>query len=75
MACYPGAAFRIEIEKCDKCGGKVKVIVEASNRSLEDPTVIEKILKHLGLDAATGLHNRSPPTRSRVLFDQTSILF
>ena len=40
--------FGIEIEKCDKCGGKVKIIA-----SIEDPDVIEKILKHLGLGAAS----------------------
>ena len=35
--------FAIEIEKCDRYGGKVKIIA-----SLGDPDVIEKILKHLG---------------------------
>ena len=35
------AAFRIEIEKCEKCGGKVEIIA-----CLEDPEVIQKILKH-----------------------------
>ena len=44
---FVGAAIRIEIEKCEKCGGKVKVIA-----CIEDPEVIEKILKHLGLDEA-----------------------
>ena len=37
--------FAIEIEKCEKCGGKVKIIA-----SIEDPDVIENILKHPGLD-------------------------
>jgi len=50
------AAFRIEIEKCEKCGGNVKIIA-----SIEDPEVIEKILKHLGLDEASQARNRSPP--------------
>jgi hypothetical protein len=59
--------FKIEIEKCEKCGGKVKVIA-----SIEEPEVIKKILKHLGLDGATGLHNRSPPTNINELFDQTT---
>ena len=37
---FVGAAIRIEIEKCEKCGGKVKVIA-----CIEDPEVIvEKIL-------------------------------
>ena len=43
-----GAAIRIEIETCEKCGGNVKIIA-----SIEDPDVIEKILKHLGLDEAS----------------------
>ena len=34
--------FAIEIEKCEECGGEVKAIA-----SIEDPDVIEKILKHL----------------------------
>jgi hypothetical protein len=42
--------FAIDIEKCEKCGGPVRIIVDASNRSIEDPDVIQKILKHLGLD-------------------------
>ena len=45
---FVGAAIRIAIEKCEKCGGKVKVIA-----CIEDPEVIEKILKHLGLDEAS----------------------
>lgn len=48
--------FAIEIEKCGKCAGKVKIIA-----SIEDPNVIEKILKHLGLDEASQTRNRSPP--------------
>lgn len=37
---FVGAALRIEIEKCEKCGGPVRIIVDASNRSIEDPDVI-----------------------------------
>ena len=48
--------FAIEIEKCEKCGGNVKIIA-----SIEDPEVIEKILKHLGLDETSQARNRSPP--------------
>jgi len=48
--------FAIEIETCEKCGGNVKIIA-----SIEDPDVIEKILKHLGLDEASQARNRSPP--------------
>ncbi len=59
--------FAIEIEKCEKCGGKVKIIA-----SIEDPDVIQKILKHLGLDQASGLRNRSPP---EALFEHNTSLF
>ena len=61
------AAFRIEIEKCEKCGGKVNIIA-----SIEDPEVIEKILKHLGLDEASQVKNRSPPVG---LFGHSGQLF
>jgi len=40
-------AIALEIEKCENCGGKMKIIA-----CIEDPDVIEKILKHLGLDEA-----------------------
>ncbi len=54
--------FDIDIEKCDKCGGKLKVIA-----SIEDPEVIEKILHHLGLDKSPEAPvSRSPPS---ALFD------
>ena len=62
-----GAAIRIEIEKCEKCGGRVKIIA-----SIEDPVVIEKILKHLGLDEASQARNRSPPEG---LFPHSTKLF
>ncbi len=51
--------FAIDIEKCQKCGGKMKVIA-----CIEDPEVIEKILKHLGLDESPTAHNRSPPSQT-----------
>jgi len=59
--------FAIEIEKCEKCGGKVNIIA-----SIEDPEVIEKILKHLGLDEASQVKNRSPPVG---LFGHSGQLF
>jgi hypothetical protein len=34
--------FKIDIETCEACGGKVAIIA-----SIEDPVVIEKILTHL----------------------------
>ena len=49
--------FSIEIEKCEQCGSKVKII-----SSIEEPDVLEKILKHLGLDEDSQAGNRSPPT-------------
>ena len=48
-----GAAIRLEIEKCENCGGKMKIIA-----GIEDPDVIEKILKYLGLDEASQARNR-----------------
>ena len=57
----------MEIERCNKCGGPVRVIA-----SIEDPDIIEKILKHLGLDQASQPHNRSPP---ETLFEYPSNLF
>jgi hypothetical protein len=35
--------FRIEIERCGRCGGQMKVIA-----AIEDPAVIERILRHVG---------------------------
>lgn len=52
--------------------GPVRVIVEASNRSMEDPDVIQKILKHLGLDRESQPHIRAPPD---TLFDYPANLF
>lgn len=34
--------FRIDIESCERCGGKVRIIA-----SIEDPQVIGRILAHL----------------------------
>jgi len=65
-------AIEIEIEKCEKCGGPVRVIA-----SIEDTEVIpdasdRKILKHLGLDSASSPQIRSPP---ETLFDHSPDLF
>jgi len=59
--------FAIEIEKCEKCGGPIRIIA-----SIEDPDVIQKILKHLGLDQPKDPQNRSPPTD---LTDRQTTLF
>ena len=59
--------FSIDIEKCEKCGGPVRIIA-----SIEDPDVIQKILNHLGLDQREDPQNRSPPAE---LTDQQTTLF
>ena len=59
--------FSIGIEKCGKCGGPVRIIA-----SIEDPHVIQKTLKHLGLDQPGDPQNRSPPSD---LTDQSTTLF
>jgi hypothetical protein len=59
--------FAIDIEKCEKCGGPVRIIA-----SIEYPDVIQKILKHLGLDQTEYPQNRSPPAE---LTDQQTTLF
>ena len=41
--------FRIEIARCGRCGGAVKVIA-----AIEEPAVIERILRHLGEYEAGG---------------------
>ena len=49
--------FNIDIETCTDCGGPVKIIA-----CIEDPVVVEKILRHLERkDATTTVH--SPPSR------------
>ena len=58
--------FAIEIKKCEKCGGPVRVIA-----SIEEPEVIQKILKHLGVDQVSQPQARSPPEG---LFDYSANL-
>jgi len=53
--------FRIEIEQCTRCGGRLKVIA-----SIEEPELIERILAHRreqgGEEAMTvSLGARAPP--------------
>ncbi|MCK6371677.1 MAG: hypothetical protein L6Q83_10215, partial [Gammaproteobacteria bacterium] len=57
--------FRIEIDRCERCGGKVRIIA-----SIDDPQVIGRILSHLQeregagstpADAATAHRARAPP--------------
>jgi hypothetical protein len=40
--------FALDIETCRQCGGRLRVIA-----SIEAPAVIERILEHLGRDAAS----------------------
>ena len=54
--------FDIDIDVCERCGGQVKVMA-----SIEDPKVIEHILKHLKQkDGATQQANdyTQPPERA-----------
>ncbi|WP_197481255.1 transposase, partial [Oleiphilus sp. HI0086] len=53
--------FNIDIEVCEHCGGHVKVIA-----SIEDPDIIEQILKHLKQKAAKAdtNHHNQPPERA-----------
>jgi len=53
--------FRVDIETCRRCGGRVKVIA-----SIEDPGVVRQILDHLDQRARppppiSGSHVRAPP--------------
>ena len=50
--------FQIDVETCPKCGGSVKVIA-----CIEDPPVIERILRHLASKDVPGLwpDSRAPP--------------
>ena len=56
--------FDIDIETCERCGGKVKVIA-----SIEGPAAIAPILKHLKQKAALKAdiqpHERPPPAMGR----------
>jgi len=50
--------FAIDIEICRSCGGKLRVIA-----SIEDSAVVERILEHLGRDAAP-VDAAAPPSRA-----------
>jgi hypothetical protein len=62
--------FRIDIEQCERCGGKVRIIA-----SIEDPQVIGRILAHLEqtkqargavADLTTAHRARGPPGQGRL---------
>jgi len=58
--------FNIDIEVCSRCGGSVKVIVEASNRCIEEQDAIDRILAHLESKEQNtpALPHLAPPTRA-----------
>jgi len=60
--------FNIDIETCEKCKGPVKIIA-----CVEDPAVIEKILKHLRGKALSNNRAQPPPGRAppQIGFDFT----
>jgi hypothetical protein len=51
--------FEIDLEHCPHCGGPLTIIA-----AIEDPTVIAKILTHLGLST------RAPPRATARAFDR-----
>ncbi len=62
--------FRIDIERCERCGGKVRIIA-----SIADPQVIGRILSHLEpteqargspADLATAHRARGPPGQGQI---------
>ena len=60
--------FNIDISVCGQCGGTVRVVVETSNRCIEDPDVIRRILDHLDGEGRQGDHaqpGRGPPCAGR----------
>jgi hypothetical protein len=58
--------FNIDIQVCGRCGGSVRVIVEASNRCIEDQEIIDRILAHLHKteQATPALPLLTPPSRA-----------
>ena len=56
--------FEIDIEQCPQCGDTLKLIA-----GIVDPTVIAKILTHLGLSA------RAPPRSPARPFDRFQMAF
>ncbi len=57
--------FAIDIETCRQCGGRLRVIA-----SIEEPAVIERILKHLGREAVPvdpAHPSRAPPRSDRLI--------
>ena len=65
--------FNIDIEKCELCGGHVKVV-----SCIEDPAVIEKILQHLAMKESLPLPRvheaRAPPDQAALFQLHTTTL-
>ncbi len=57
--------FQIEIDTCLRCGGRLRVIA-----SIEEPSVIDRILAHLGADDGRldPAHPGLAPPRAELLF-------
>jgi len=60
--------FHIDIEVCSRCGGSVRVIVEASNGCIEDQDIMpDKAGQALASFRWKGVqHNSTPPSRKPV---------
>ncbi len=60
--------FGVEIERCTRCGGQLKIIA-----SIEEPQLIAKILSHLEpaapeqYQSELALRKRGPPGQSSLL--------
>ena len=55
--------FEIDVLACPRCGGRMRVLA-----TLEAPTVVQKILTHLGLPAAP-VTPRAPPALPATLWE------
>ena len=63
----PPSGAGIDVSVCSACGGPMKIIVGMPNHSIEDPTVIGKILSHLEARSCTlsaGSAKRVPAARA-----------
>jgi len=55
---YEKRSFQIDVLACDTCGGRLRFIA-----TIEDPPVVQRILRHLGLPTDTPVADppRAPP--------------
>ena len=54
-------AFGLDVLTCPRCGGRLRLIA-----TIEDPTVVEQILAHLGLSFPPRPPGRAPPAGTAV---------